>query len=243
MGEKGPEERYTEGCMACGHCVAICPQAALDNIRNPLAFQVELPEYPVLSPEQAALFLRSRRSIRKYKKAKVSQEVMFNLLDIARFAPTGCNSQGLSYIVVDKPEIIKQMIEATVDWFEQQLNSGVEWARSFAGLAKYYRNTGKDIIFRDAPGIIVAIAPKAVPMGHDNARYALEYVELYATTLGLGTCWAGFAEICGGANYQPLRDILKLTDDMAIVGMMMVGYPSITYKRLVDRNPLEVTWL
>jgi nitroreductase len=194
MGEEGPEELYTAGCMACGHCVAICPQAALDNAKNPLSEQVELSDYPVLSPGKAAEFLRSRRSIRKYKKEKVSREQMLQLLDIARFAPTGCNSQGLSYIVVDKPEILKQMTEITVNWFEEKVKTGAEWAQGFAGLVKLYRKTNEDIIFRDAPGVIAAIAPKSLTMGHDNARYALEYVELYATTLGLGTCWAGFAE-------------------------------------------------
>ncbi|MCE5284488.1 MAG: nitroreductase family protein [Pelosinus sp.] len=243
MGEAGPEERYAAGCMECGHCVAICPKAAIDNNKTPLARQVELSEYPVLSPEKAAQFLRSRRSIRKYKQEKVSKEKMLELLDIARFAPTGTNSQGLSYIVVDKPEILKGITNVTIDWFEKQVSAGVEWAQSYAGLVKRYKRTGEDIILRDAPGVIVAIAHKSLPIGHDNARFSLEYVELYATTLGLGTCWAGFAELCGGANYQPLRNLLKVSDDMAIVGMMMVGYPRITYRRLVDRNPLQVTWL
>lgn len=243
MGEQGPEEKFAGGCMSCGHCVAICPKAALDNAKTPLVGQVELSEYPVLSPAKAAEFLRSRRSIRKFKKETVSKEKMLELLDIARFAPTGTNSQGLSYIVVDKPEILTEITKATVAWFEEEVNAGTPWAQAYAGLVKRYKRTGEDIILRDAPGVIAAIAPKSLSIGHDNARFSLEYVELYATTLGLGTCWAGFAEFCAGANYQPLRDILKVPDDMAVVGMMMVGYPSITYKRLVDRNPLKVTWL
>lgn len=242
MGELGPEERHS-GCMECGHCVAVCPKAAIDNQKTPLAKQIDIPKYPVLTPETAAAFLRSRRSIRKYKKDKVSKEKMLELLDIARFAPTGTNSQGLSYVVADKPEILKEITKTTIDWFEKEVNDGAAWAEAYAGLVRHYKRTGKDIILRDAPSVIAALAPKSLLIGHDNARFSLEYVELYATTLGLGTCWAGFAELCAGAGYQPLRDILKVPDDMAIVGMMMVGYPRITYRRLVDRNPLEVTWL
>ncbi|MBZ9607147.1 4Fe-4S dicluster domain-containing protein [Clostridium estertheticum] len=29
MGEKGPEEVANTTCIACGHCVAICPREAL----------------------------------------------------------------------------------------------------------------------------------------------------------------------------------------------------------------------
>jgi hypothetical protein len=48
------------------------------------------------------------------------------------------------------------------------------------------------------------IAKECGMTAHENARFALEYVELYATSLGLGTCWAGFVELAAGSNYQPL---------------------------------------
>ena len=36
MGEKGPEDIANTTCIACGHCVAVCPNAAIDNKKTPL---------------------------------------------------------------------------------------------------------------------------------------------------------------------------------------------------------------
>jgi len=44
------------------------------------------------------------------------------------------------------------------------------------------------------------------------------------------------------SGYEQLIGFLGLPEEMAVTGGLMVGYPQFTYKRLVDRNPLQVTW-
>lgn len=243
MAAEGPEMRYAPACIACGHCTAVCPHGALDHVKAPLDKQTKLAHYPVLNEEVAGAFLRSRRSIRAYKKDRIDKEKILRLLDIARFAPSGCNSQGLSYIVIENPAKLKQITEKTVEWLEKQLREGAEWAKAFAGVADVYRKQGIDVILRGAPSLVVATAPRDFLLGHDNARFSLEYVELYATAMGLGTCWAGFVEMAAGSSYQPLLETMEIQAGFAVAGAMMLGYPKYTYHRLVDRNPLQVTWL
>jgi nitroreductase/NAD-dependent dihydropyrimidine dehydrogenase PreA subunit len=243
IGVEGPEELSGRNCIACGHCVAVCPQAALDNRKTPLANQAPLERFPVIDPPTAARFLRARRSVRRYQKKQVPKEKLLELLEIARFAPTGRNTQGLAYLVIQDGNILKQISVRTIECFEEQIAQGTAWANRYAAVTATYRNTGNDIILREAPCLIVAIAPRDFTIGHDNARFSLEYVELYATALGLGTCWAGFVELAAGTNYGPLLKVMRVSEGMAVAGAMMVGYPQYTYKRLVDRDPLQVTWV
>lgn len=240
-GKNGPQMLLPQACIACGHCVAICPHQALDNENTPMIKQVEIEKFPVVDAQTAASFLRSRRSIRSYTKEKVSEETLLELLNIARFAPTGGNSQGLSFIVYETPELLQRIIEVTVDWLEE-VSQKVPGLANYKVVVSIYRKNGKDVILRGAPQLIVATAPGNLPNGRDNGHFSLSYLELYATALGLGTCWAGFVEGCAQAKYQPLIEILNIPEDRKVAGAVMVGYPNYTFKRLVDKNPLSVTW-
>jgi len=244
MKDDGPRYVSVEGaCISCGHCVAVCPEGALDHRKAPLRNQVPLDRFPVLDELTGSRFLRSRRSIRRYKPDAVPREVLLRLLDVARFAPSGANTQGLSYLVVTQPELIKKLTAATINWLEALIvSSEAPWVKRYKGLVASYRKTQVDTVLRDAPSVIIATAPKAVPMGKDTARFALAYAELFATTLGLGTCWAGLFEGCASSGSREIYNLLGIDEATAVVGAIMVGYPRYTYHRLVDRNPLAVTW-
>ncbi|MBM7866324.1 4Fe-4S dicluster domain-containing protein [Heliobacterium gestii] len=242
MGDGGPEALKVP-CIACGHCVAVCPHGALDHEKAPMAQQTPLEKTPVLDAETAARFLRARRSIRCYKPEPAPREKILQLLDIARMAPTGGNSQGVSYHVIESAHVLRAITAATVDWMEAEVQKGAPWAAYFAGTVEKHRKTGHDVILRGAPSLIVALTPTDfLRRGRDNAHFSLTYAELFAPSIGLGTCWAGFFESCASTGYAPLLDLLALPEDKAVVGGLMVGYPQYTYRRLVDRNPLQVTW-
>lgn len=244
--EHGPKA-LSQFCIACGHCVAICKSAALDNVKAPLANQIKLEKAPVLDENTAAEFLRSRRSIREFKEMSVPREKISQLLDIARFAPTSGNSQGVSYHVIDDPDTLRNITSVTIDWLEDALKkppyAGSPYEAPFTAHIANYRQNGNDVVLRDAPCLVIPMVNKNFsPMGQDNTLFSLAYAELYATSLGLGTCITGFFNACAASGYKPLLDILNLPENMQVTGGLMVGYPKYKYERLVDRNPLQVTW-
>lgn len=242
LGESGPEEAGARICLACGHCVAACPVEALDNLHAPLARQVPLKQVPPLSPETAARFLRSRRSIRQYKNEQVPREKLLQILDVARFASTGGNSQGLSYLVLSDKAKLRQISSATVDWMEKEIHKGSAVGEYFSGIVRTARETMEDVILRDAPHLIVALCDKEFPRGQENAHFAFAYAELMAPTLGVGTCWAGLFQGCAISGYRPLLQILDVPQGKKVAGGLMAGYPQYAYYRLVDRNDLEIVW-
>ncbi|OAA91563.1 Nitroreductase family protein [Clostridium ljungdahlii] len=178
-----------------------------------------------------------RRSIRCYKNIPVPYEELLKLVNIARFAPTASNSQGVSYIIVKDKKILEKSTEIIVKWMEDNIE--LHW--SFSRHINNYRKNGIDSILRDAPNIILATAQKDFKNGRENSISALSYVELFAPTLGIGSCWAGLFEFCAFSNYVPLLDLFNISKDKVITGALMVGYPKYKYKRLVDRNKLDVT--
>ncbi|MCB2294661.1 nitroreductase family protein [Clostridium algoriphilum] len=241
MGENGPLAIEPQGCIACGQCVAVCPNTAIDNIKTPLNNQTILKKFPVVDKETAKQFLRSRRSIRCYKDMTVQREQLIELVNSARFAPTASNQQGISYIIVEDKKTLKKATEVVIEWMESQGENPLHW--SFPYHIRAYRETGIDQILRDAPNIILAMAPKEMKNGRENTIFSFAYLELFATTLGLGSCWAGLFEMCVFANYYPLLELFNIPKNKVLTGAVMVGYPKYGYKRLVDRNPLDITWV
>lgn len=246
MSDSGPKVA-NDLCIECGHCVAVCPNSALDNRRTPLDKQVQIQKEQLIDSDTAATFLRSRRSIRTFQKKAVSRDTINEPLDIARFAPTACNSQGLSYHVIDNHRILHEVASVIADWAEQSIENGAlknsPWVQNTISTISQYRKDNQDTILRDAPCLVIATASKEQKaLGRDNTHFSLTYVQLYAQTLGLGSCWSGLFEYCSMAEYEPLLRLLNISKDRVVTGALLVGYPLYNFKRLVDRNPLEITW-
>ena len=239
MGEDGPVCNWDRGCMACGHCVAVCPTAAMDNAHCQLAKQIPVPA-PVLDPETAYNFLRMRRSIRNFKPQPVEEEKITKLLDIARYAPTAGNSQGLYYIVISDSETIRKIADLTAEWMQKEIEVNSPHSRYFSNILRTYNDRKIDIIARNAPQLIFACARKLNLTGVSNCEQAWSYAGLYAPTLGLGTTVAGFIQTCGIASYEPLLELLDIPKKQQIVGTLMAGYPKYKYQRLVERQHLKV---
>jgi nitroreductase/NAD-dependent dihydropyrimidine dehydrogenase PreA subunit len=242
--EQGPQVRqgFSHLCIGCGHCVASCPQGALDNIKNPLSEHLPIPTGFSLGSDIAAIFMRSRRSIRRYKTEPVPREVVLKLLDIARYAPSGHNSQGISYMVVEGRENINRICQIVIAWMRDVVRLQPELGARFnmPAIIRAHEN-GEDRVLRGAPQLFVAHGSKNLPMAQTSTYLALEYVELYAPALGVGTCWAGYTQAC--AQQSPaLSEFLKIPADRVITGILMAGYPKYAYHRLPARNPLDVAW-
>ncbi|MDY6029423.1 MAG: nitroreductase family protein [Acidaminococcaceae bacterium] len=239
MANDGPVCDNERGCMGCGHCVAICPAGAMDNKYAPLQNQRAAAEN-LPSSDMLYEALRSRRSVRNFKNVAPSEEELRSLLEICRYAPTATNSQGIYYLVLRDKEKIQTVAEHVVTWMEEAVAANLPGSKYFALAIQAYRTRGVDIICRNAPCLIIALARRVSRTGFSNAEMCMAYASVYAPSLGLGTTIAGFVEHCGQADYKPLLDFLDVPAKQIIVGAMMVGYPKYKYRRLPERQHLKV---
>ena len=92
--------------------------------------------------------------------------------------------------------------------------------------------TIEDIIFRNAPHMIVVSSHIHAPCANVDPIIALSYIELYAKTLGLGTCWCGFAQACFKL-LPKLSNMVNVPDGYKPVYVMLIGYPAVNYPRTI----------
>ena len=89
--------------------------------------------------------------------------------------------------------------------------------------------------------LIIAYADESIGMSPANCVIALTHLELAASSLGLGACWAGYFMAAAGV-YEPLQRELALPDGHKTFGALMVGYPTYTYHRIPLRHDQKIQW-
>lgn len=229
-------------CLRCGHCLAVCPHGALDHDEVPMASSPEILKALVLNTAQAAQFLRTRRSVRRFKDKPVAKETIQSLIDTARFAPTGGNSQLVTWTVHTDKTKLKNMADLTVEWMKAVLASdaGKQMPPYFSRFVDAYE-AGINSITQDAPCLVVASAPGYYDNGMVDLSIALSYFELMATASGLGTCWLGL--ITRALKFsEPLKALIGLPENHAHFYTMVLGYPKFKYYRLPERKAANIIW-
>jgi len=231
-----------ELCINCGHCVAVCPHGAM-SLKTMASEQCSPLDKAMLpTQQQVDHFLRSRRSVRVYKDKPVDREILASLIDLARYAPSGHNSQPVHWLVIQERAEMKRFAGIVVDWMRLMVanNSPIAQAFHFERPIEAWEN-GIDRILRGAPHLVVAHGPSALPASQPACIIALTYLELAANSFGLGGCWAGYFNTA--ANFhKPLQDALSLPEGHQCFGAMMVGYPRNRYHRLPLRNQAKIEW-
>ena len=105
--------------------------------------------------------IKSRRSIRIYKDLPVARELLTDIVDCGRLAPSGYNHQPWIFVVVTDPDVRKRIAEATrYAWFIQYAGACIA----------VFCKIGIETMFEDACA-------------------ATENMIIAAQVYGLGTCW------------------------------------------------------
>ncbi len=224
-------------CIGCLHCLAVCPTAALSILgKNPDH------SAPVLPADADGLenLIKSRRSVRRYQPRAVDQATLDRLMDVVAHAPTGKNERQVRFTLVDDPRVMEEIRVKTYAGIRQaavhdSLPDGLEF---FARFMEPFEQ-GRDIIYRGAPHMLIASAPKTSPSPEADPFIALSYFELMAQGLGLGTVWCGFARWALQSVVPELGRALGIPADHRSMYVMMFGYPAVHYARTVQRDVLD----
>jgi len=229
-------------CIDCGHCVAVCPHGALSHRLMAAEDCPPVAKDIPLGPESAEQFLRSRRSIRCYREKPVEKDKIEKLIDIARYAPSGHNSQPLGWTVVYETGRLREYASHVIDWMKYLIREMPEMAKSMhMDMVVAGWEFGMDPICRGAPHLVICHADAANSMAPTAAIIALSYLDLAAPSLGVGACWAGFFD-AAMKFWPPLQTAMGLPSGHAGLGSLMLGTPRYRFHRLPLRKEPVVSW-
>jgi len=155
--------------------------------------------------------IKKRQSVRSYQDKEIPKEVLQEILEAGRLAPSAKNGQPWKFIVVRDEGLRKKLVPACK-------------GQEFVG---------------ESSAIIVGCATNPnYKMGNGEYSYAidlaiaLDHMSLQAASLGLGTCWIG-------AFYQDqVKKILSVPEGVKVVALMTVGYPK-ELRTKTRRKPLS----
>ena len=227
-------------CIECQHCLAVCPVGAISIMnRNP---ENSEPVW-VQNPDSVLNLIKSRRSIRQYRAENLPKEVIEKLTNMLKYPPTGCNFHKLHFSIIDDIEVMDKFREMTNSKIKKILSSN-----TFNTIGKKFANykdafmRGDDIIFRNAPHMIVVSAPINAPCGSEDAIINLSYFELYAKSMNVGTLWCGFAEICLKV-FPDLCEFLEIPDGYKPMYVMLFGPTDIKYTRCTQPEEYQISYI
>jgi len=233
-------ERET-ACYRCQHCLAICPTAAISILGlDPQTSQSLDGNTP--APEQLATLIKGRRSVRRYREENLPPELLQHMLEVAWHAPTGINSRQVLFTVVEDRGKLATLRDEVMSGLARLVKESAvpERLAFFADFVRVWEENGQDIIFRNAPHLVIATAPQQVASPQQDCLIALTYFELYAQACGVGTVWDGLAKWAINDLLPEFRVRLGIPADHVFGYAIACGWPAYSYARTVQHGPAHI---
>lgn len=150
-----------------------------------------------------------RRSIRTYKDKPVEDEKILKLLESARLAPSGSNTQPWHFIIVKSDSGRRKLAEASHN--QKWMLTAPVFLVCVADVSCRLEDSQNLSFDEDSPQEEVKLIIR-------DTSISITHILLEAEYLELGTCWVAWF-----TQYE-IRPILNIPADKYVVGIITVGY-------------------
>jgi nitroreductase len=151
--------------------------------------------------------IHERRSVRKFREDAIPDEVLLEILEAARAAPSWANTQVCRYIVV-KDQAIREKLGETLPPGNPAKKAMLE----APCLICLYAKKGSSGFYKGAP------ATNKGDWFMFDAGIAMEHIALAAWIFGLGTVHIGMFDA------DKAEEVLHIPEEYSIVEMTPLGY-------------------
>jgi len=263
LGEKSIEITDPPLCLLCGHCKAVCPTDALRFQEGNEEFVPAPKKEEIPTPGGFFHFLRSRRSLRRYRNRPVEKEKLKRVIEAGRYAPTGANRQVCEYTVISGRKTLDRISDLAIQTLSKEgrvIQEALDRHRllkeplreehrirqlfpaNCERMARAWEHH-KDFLLYHAPALVLIHLKQGVAVGPEvDAAIASTHMVLMAETLGLGSCYIGLLVWAIGLS-QELRKMLEIPEGEKVYVAFTLGYPDVEYLRLPARKSARVRWI
>lgn len=147
--------------------------------------------------------IRKRRTIRQFRVEDIPENILQELANLARLAPSAANLQPLEFIVVQDPEL-RRLVFPQLRW------------------AAYINPAGNPKPGQEpAAYIVILVNTRIRQNGYEyDVGAAAENIILGAMTQGIGSCWLI------SVDRERLRSILEIPEEYKVDSVIALGYPA-----------------
>ena len=220
-------------CHLCQHCLIVCSTGALSigNIN-----QDDLNPSSFVDDEDMLSMIKSRRSVRRYRKKSVPEDKIGKIREMLSYPPTGGNLDNLHFSIVASKEKMDEIRKVTYDAISSLNDDSLLY--NMKPIVEASLAAGKDIVYQSAPAMIAcAVNMNNVAAGCETVDpiIALSYFELYAQSLGLGTLWDDFATIVA-SQIPEVYSMLEIPNEYTLSFVLVFGMSAVKYSKVPDKN-------
>jgi nitroreductase len=231
---KGGKE---ENCLKCQHCLAVCPEGAISiwgkQPENSIPGNSQVPK-----SDELANLMQTRRSIRKFTKDEIDTDLIHHLIAMASYAPTAKNENSVQFTVVDNRKEMSKLRELAYNQIKKasQENRIPEAHLYLNNFQNVWETKQIDVIFRDAPHLLIASAPKNGTFPVIDCGIAMTYFDLLANSNGIGTLWDGFAKYVFEDVAPELKKEMGIPENHVISTVIVFGKPAVKFARSIQND-------
>lgn len=169
--------------------------------------------------------MRQRRNNRRFKPDPVPDEYVNLIIEAARLAPSGANTQPWEFVVIRDPARKKEV----ADVFVEALEKGREVDPKFPTGTEGALRTK----FEQAPVLIAVCADPRFKAAYPGSSFreailyvsmgaSMQHMHLAASAMGLAMCWGTVNKF----TEEPLRKLLRVPPPLIVKEVFSLGFPA-----------------
>jgi ferredoxin len=243
--EKGT---INDSCIHCGHCVAICPEATVFPDQD----EIHTLQPHSISPTDFQHLSAGLRTCRSYLKKEVDGETINLLIENMKHYPSASNSRPIEITVVKSKELIQTLdyrtayklintlkiisspiLRPILKIFAPKFN--VDKLNSYKKQFIAKQTPDSSQVCHHAPAVLLLHAPiTKYGMASADAYIWSTYTSIYASTIGMGTCFNGFITTAM-ARSKSMRKEFGIPVHHKVYAALLLGHPKVKYQNEAGR--------